>query len=69
MYSAPKIAMSQLLVFLFMVEKNTEPPGFTILAQALTTELGSGTCSSISKHVTTSKDSGLDFANSSDETH
>lgn len=38
-----------------MVEKKTHPPGLTKSAQAFTTEAGSGTCSSISIHVTVSK--------------
>ena len=38
-----------------MVEKNTQPPGFASVAQARTIDAGSGTCSSISMQVTTSK--------------
>jgi len=48
-----------------MVEKNTVPPGLTSVAQAVTTLAGSGTCSSISMQVTTSKPAGASPANCS----
>ena len=41
--------------FKFNVEKKTCPPGLTRSQQALITDAGSGTCSSISMQVTTSK--------------
>jgi len=48
-----------------MVEKNTWPPGLTMRKQARITEEGSGTCSSISRQVTTSNCSGISSARSS----
>ena len=39
----------------FRVDKNKWPPGFRRSAQAATTAPGSGTCSSISRQVITSK--------------
>src|SRR5690606_28600026 len=57
-YSAPTIAKRKDLGLRLMVEKNTQPPGFTIVAHARTMEPGSGTCSSISMHVTTSNSPG-----------
>ena len=53
-YSAPRIANIYDFGFLFIVEKNTVPPGFTNSKHDLTIEAGSGTCSSISRHVMTS---------------
>jgi len=45
-----------------MVEKKTWPPGLARVAQARITEPGSGTCSSISMQVTTSKWPGFSSA-------
>ena len=58
-YSAPTIANRKDFGLRFRVEKNTQPPGLTSVAQARTTAAGSGTCSSISMQVTTSKRAGL----------
>ncbi len=41
-----------------IVEKTAVPPGRKAAAQAATIEAGSGTCSSISRHVTTSNEPG-----------
>ena len=65
MYSAPMIASSQALGLRLMVEKNTVPPGLTRRWQAAITEAGSGTCSSISRQVTTSKRPGISSARAS----
>jgi hypothetical protein len=59
------MATSQLSGERLIVEKNTHPPGFTSDAQAATTCAGSGTCSSISMQVTTSKLPGDSRARSS----
>ncbi|MNN71883.1 hypothetical protein D3C81_1878650 [compost metagenome] len=48
-----------------MVEKNTWPPGLTRRWQAAITEAGSGTCSSISRQVTTSNWPGISAASAS----
>src|SRR5574344_1897477 len=55
MYSAATMARPNDLMLRFNVEKKTQPPGLTKLAQACTTDAGLGTCSSISMQVTTSK--------------
>jgi hypothetical protein len=47
------------------VEKKTQPPGLTRRAQARTVDAGSGTCSSISMQVTTSKLPGCSAASAS----
>jgi hypothetical protein len=49
------------------VEKKTLPPGLTSVAQARMVLAGSGTCSSISMQVTTSKLAGQSRARSSAE--
>lgn len=55
---APTIANKNALGFRLMVEKKIQPPGLARPAQAATVAAGSGTCSSISKQVTTSKEAG-----------
>ena len=65
MYSAPTMANKNDLGLRLSVEKKTQPPGLAKLAQARTTEPGSGTCSSISMHVTTSNAPGSSAAMSS----
>src|SRR5690606_14772892 len=64
-YSAPTMAKAKDLALRLMVEKHTWPPGLTRVAQARITEAGSGTCSSISMQVTTSKRPGCRVAISS----
>ncbi|MCY1246863.1 hypothetical protein D9M72_601390 [compost metagenome] len=64
-YSAPTIASMKDFRLRLMVEKNTQPPGFTSVAQAWITDAGSGTCSSISMQVTTSKLPGCSAASAS----
>ena len=66
--SAPTMASRKALALRLMVEKKTQPPGLTSVAQARTTESGSGTCSSISMQVTTSALAGASAARASAET-
>ena len=53
-YSAPMIANRNDLGLRLIVEKKTSPPGRTSALQASMTVRGEGTCSSISRQVTTS---------------
>src|SRR6056300_1512847 len=64
-YSAPTIAVTKDLAFLFKVERNIWPLGFRRSEQDLISRPGSGTCSITSKQATTSKDSFSFFTNSS----
>ncbi|MNP73438.1 hypothetical protein D3C76_1701510 [compost metagenome] len=65
MYSAPTMANRYAFGLRLMVEKNTWPPGLTMRKQARMTDDGSGTCSSISRQVTTSNCSGISSARAS----
>ena len=53
-YSAPTIAVTHDLGFLFIVDRNKFPPGFSSLVQTSINDFGSGTCSKTSRHDTTS---------------
>ena len=65
MYSAPRIATANACGWRFKVETMTSPPGFASAASASRAAAGSGTCSSISMQVTTSKAPGRSRARSS----
>ena len=64
-YSAPTMASANDFRLRLIVEKTTAPPGYTRVAHAAITDAGSGTCSSISMHVTTSKEAGISAASDS----
>ena len=64
-YSAPTMANRNDFGLRLMVEKNTQPPGRASVLQACTVLAGSGTCSSISMQVTTSKAPGDSAASAS----
>jgi hypothetical protein len=67
MYSAPTIASANAAGVRLSVDTNSRPPGFSSVAQAASTEPGSGTCSSISMQVMASKLAGCSAASASTE--